>query len=88
MKKSILKTEAERNIKDFFENIISKSQNDVKKIKRLAMSYKIKLGGKKKLFCKKCLTPYKQSQTRIKSDVKSVICKKCGFTSRWKIKPS
>jgi len=85
MKKSKSKLEAEKQINDFFNNIKEKSLKDVKKIKRLAMSYKIKLGEKRKLFCKKCLMPYKNPKIRIKNKTKIVICENCKSISRWNI---
>jgi len=86
MKKSISKKDVEKQIESFFLEIKKKTSEDIKKIKRLAMSYKIKLGEKRKLFCKKCLMPYKNPKIRIKNKTKIVICENCGFTARWKIK--
>ena len=86
MKKSISRPEAEKIIGEFFGNIKDKSSNDVKKIKRLAMSYKIKLGERRKLFCKKCLMPYKIPRIRVKDKVKAIKCGSCGSTSRWRMK--
>ena len=57
-----------------------------KKIKRLAMSKKIALNEKRKLFCKKCLNPYSgKEKVRIKNKKKSVECLKCGSIGRWKM---
>jgi len=83
--KKISKIEAEKEIKEFFEDIENKSPRDIKKIKKLAMSQNIKLGDFRKKFCKKCYSPLK-GKTRIKNKIKSVTCKNCGYINRWKIK--
>ena len=86
MKAKISKTATQEKIKEFFKKIKSKKPKEIKKIKRLAMSKKIRLKEKRKLFCKKCLNPYKNPKIRIKKGKKSVECKKCGHISRWKFK--
>lgn len=83
--KKLSKTEVEEEVKHFFEDIKSKSQREVKKIKKLAMRNSIKLKDKRKLFCKKCFKPYKNPKTRIKKGFKIIICENCGNRSRWKI---
>lgn len=83
MKKS--KTDVEKEIKAFFENIENKTPKQVKKIKKLAMSQNIKLGSYRKKFCKKCFYPL-QGKTRIKDGTKSITCEKCEHINRWKIK--
>jgi len=51
------------------------------------MNKKISLNKKRKLFCKKCLTPYSEKEKlRIKKGMKSVECLNCGGVNRWKIK--
>jgi len=82
----ISKQEAEKEIDEFFKNIKGKSSAGVKKIKRLAMNKSIKLGERKKLFCKKCLTPYNNPKIRIKKGIKLVICENCNSISKWNIK--
>ena len=85
--KKLSKTESEKKIKDFFEEIENKSPKEINKIKKLAMNQKISLKEFRKLFCKYCLTPYsKKEKIRIKNKVKSIECKICGKISRWKIK--
>ncbi len=80
------KTEAKTQIEFFFKNIKDKTPKEVKKIKRLAMSYNIPLKHYRKTFCKRCLVPYKKPKIRIKNNVKNVTCEKCGFVARWKLK--
>jgi len=83
--KKISKTETEKKIKDFFENIENKSPKEIKKIKKLAMSQNISLKELKKKFCKKCFSPLGHSKIRIKNGIKSVECKSCEEINRWKI---
>jgi len=85
MKSNLSKTEAKEKIKNFFENIEGKSPKDVKKIKCLAMSKNLSLKEKRKLFCKKCMKPYKNPKIRVKNKIKSVECENCGTISRWKL---
>lgn len=80
------KKESESQIKEFFINLRDKTSNEVKKIKKVAMSQNIKLKEKRKAFCKKCLNPYVMPKIRIKNGMKIVVCDKCGAVSRWKIK--
>jgi RNase P subunit RPR2 len=80
------KSEAEKQIKGFFEEIKDKSVKEVKKLKKLAMSESIPLKGLRKAFCKKCLTPFENPKVRIKKGIKIVTCKKCGYLNRWKMK--
>ena len=86
MKKTISKTEAKQQIEEFFENIKSKSPEEVQKIKKLAMKYKIPLKDKRKLFCKNCLNPHKNPSIRVKNDLIRINCGECNYTSHWKIK--
>ncbi len=85
MKKDISKSQAEKKIENFFSDAKSKSSKEVRKIKRFAMAYNIPLREKRKLFCKKCLSPYKNSKIRIKNKIKSVECENCGTMGRWKM---
>jgi len=82
--KNLSKTEAIKEIDDFFLKIKNKKPEEIKKIKKLAMSYNLPLRERRKTFCKKCLNPYIKPKIRIKKQMKSVICEKCGFVSRWK----
>lgn len=84
--KKLPKTEAKKQIQEFFLEIKKKSAKQVKKIKKLAMSHNIKLKEKRKLFCKKCLVPYKNPKIRIKNKIKITTCKNCDYVARWKIK--
>ncbi len=87
--KKLSKKESSSKLENFFSNIFNKSSKEVKKAKRLAMSHNIKLKDKRKLFCKKCLTPYRGNEkVRINKDLKSITCKHCGYISHYRIKKS
>lgn len=86
MKSKFSKTEAKKQIKEFFLDIKNKTPKEIKKIKKLAMKHNIPLKEKRKLFCKKCLTPYKNPRIRIKNKIKSITCRECGYVARWRIK--
>ncbi len=85
MKRELTRKEAERKIKEFF----AKDRLDAektKKIKRLAMKYCIRLEAYKRRFCKKCFGDLRNGKTRINKGIKCVICAKCSFVNRWKLK--
>ncbi len=84
--KKTSKTEAKKQIDFFFAGIKEKNSGQVKKIKKLAMSHNINLKDNRKLFCKKCLAPYKNPKIRIKNKSKTITCNECNYISRWKIK--
>ena len=86
MKKKHPKKEVEKKIGEFFDSVQKKEAREIKKIKKIAMSYNIALKEKRKLFCKKCLTPYKFPKIRTKNNIKSVECDNCRNISRWRIK--
>jgi len=79
------KSETEKEIKKFFEDINEKSPKEIKKIKKLAMRHNIKLGWLRKKFCKKCYST-KMKVALVKNGVKTVKCKNCGFVSRWRLR--
>ncbi|MBU2053027.1 MAG: hypothetical protein ABIJ14_00525 [Nanoarchaeota archaeon] len=85
MIKKISKAEAKKQIEEFFKDIKCKTSKDVKKIKRLGMRHNIPLKEKRKMFCKKCLTPYQNPNIKIKKGLKIVNCKNCGYVSRWRL---
>ena len=88
MSKKLSKSNAETLINNFFKNTNKKDSKQIKKIKKAAMNKNLKLNEKRKLFCKKCLSPYKNNKIRIKKGFKIINCKKCGKINRWKIKSS
>ncbi len=82
--KKLSKLEAKEEIEKFFKSIKDKTPKDIKKIKKLAMHHNIKLGDKRKKFCKKCHST-KLKVNSIKKGLKTIECE-CGNISRWKIK--
>jgi RNase P subunit RPR2 len=86
MKSKLSRSQIQNQIKDFFSDIKNKSSQEIKKIKKLAMSKNIPLKEKRKLFCKKCLAPYSgKEKIRINKGIKSTRCENCGNISRWKL---
>ena len=79
----LTKNEVEKEIKKVFSK--NPEPREVKKAKRLAMKYNIKLKGLRKKFCKKCYST-KLKVRKVKDKVKTVECKNCGYVSRWKLK--
>jgi len=85
MPKKISRKEAKKQIEEFFLNIKDKTPKEVKKIKKLSMSFNLPLKEKRKTFCKKCLNPYKVKKIKIRNKIKSVVCENCGYVNRWRI---
>lgn len=88
MVKKISKTETEKQIKEFFQDIKNKTPREIKKMKKLAMSKNISLKELRKKFCKKCYSAYRTPKIRIKDNIKSIACENCKNISRWKINSS
>jgi RNase P subunit RPR2 len=84
MKKELTRKEAEQKVKEFFEKERLDSKQ-TKKIKRIAMKYRIRLGEYKRRFCKKCFSDLRNGKTRISKGNKTVVCPKCNYFNRWKI---
>ena len=85
MKTDLTKKQAEEKVKKFFSDIESKSQEEIRKIKRFASHYKIKLKDKRKQFCQKCYNNRFRILS-VKKGFKRVKCEKCGEIYKWKIK--
>ena len=83
--KKLIKQEAEKEIKTFFEDIKNKKQREIKKIKRLAMKHNIKLGSLRKKFCKRCFSPRLKIKS-IKNKIKITECQQCKNVSRLKLR--
>jgi len=88
MAKKLSKKEIEEKIREVLCSSKIPSPQEIKKIKKLAMSRNVKLGELRKKFCKKCYTFFTPSncEIRIKRGFKRVKCKSCGFVSRYRIK--
>ena len=83
MKTNLTKKEAQEKIDNFFKKDDFTAE-EVKKIKRLAMKFNIKLGLYKKTFCKKCLLKLK-GKLSINKMFKTIECKNCRYKNRFKI---
>lgn len=85
MKTEISKEEIKQKISDVFSK--NPSAEEIRKIKKLAMSKNIKLGEYKKEFCKKCYCFFNKenSSIRIKKGFKTVRCNNCSKISRYKL---
>ena len=86
MKQEISKQEIREGINKVFSG--APSPDEIKKIKKIAMSKNIKLGLFRKTFCKRCFSYFnsKNSETRIKNGFKIIRCKKCSQINRWEMK--
>jgi len=84
MKTNLNKTEAKEKIDKFFQREKFTSE-EMRKIKRLAMKFRIRLKEKRRRFCKKCLSQLK-GKIRISNGNKIIECEKCGFRNRFKMK--
>ncbi len=83
MKTKLIKEEAQQKIEEFFKKE-SFVKEEVKKIKRLAMKFNIKLGKLRQNFCKKCLSKLK-GKIRITKTHKTIECENCGYRNKFKI---
>jgi hypothetical protein len=79
------KKEAMEKIEEFFKSINHKTPKEIKKIKKLAMKHSIKLGEKRKLFCKKCFS-VKLKTLSTKNKIKKGVCENCKKKYSWRIK--
>lgn len=84
MKKDLSKKEVYSIVESFFKRKEFNSEQ-LKKIRRLAMKYKIPLKEKRKLFCKYCLNKL-EGKTRINKEHKSITCRVCNRVSKFKLK--
>lgn len=84
MKNKISRKEAGEMIREFF----SKKKfgpGGIRKIKKLAMRYNIKLREYKKKFCKKCLCELR-GKIRLGKKFKTIECEKCRYKNRFSLK--
>ena len=77
------KKDVEKVIEEFFRE--KHKPEEVKKIKKLSMEYRIRLGELKKKFCKKCFFMNLKTLS-IKNKVKRVQCENCKSIFRWRVK--
>ncbi|MBS3074602.1 hypothetical protein J4447_04075 [Candidatus Pacearchaeota archaeon] len=79
--------EIKNEVDKFFENLKDKTPEQIRKIKKKAMSINFKLGKLKRRFCQKCYRIYNfNDKIRIKNNLKVIVCSNCGTKRRWAIK--
>jgi RNase P subunit RPR2 len=83
MKHHLSKTQVQEKIDEFFKRK-DFTPSEVKKIRRLAMKHKIKLGVLRKKFCKKCLSQLK-GKTRLTNTHKTIICNSCNHNNKFRL---
>ncbi len=90
MKNKLSKKQVEEKIANFFRQTGELDPRNIKKTKRLAMSYNLKLKDYRKRFCKKCFSDlkYNKGKIRVGKMYKTIECAKCGFLNRWKVNSS
>jgi len=76
------KKQAEEKINEFFKE--KHNKEEVRKIKKISMRYRIKLKDLRKKFCSKCFS-MKLKFKKVKGNRKTVECLECGNLMRWKI---
>ena len=74
------KSDAKKRIEAFFTKD-SFTNEEARKIKRLAMHHKIRLGKQRSRFCKKCNADLKNGKVRIGKGYKIITCS-CGFRNK------
>lgn len=82
--KEMSRTEAREKIEEFFNNIKSKNKEEIKKMKNLASHNHIRLGEKRRLFCKHCFST-KLKVRKIAKEQITKECLGCGKRMRWRI---
>ena len=83
MKIYLNKKQAESKISEFFQQK-DFMPGQLKKIKRIAMKFNIKLGAYRKIFCKKCLYPI-AGKLSITKTHRTIECKNCGHRNKLRI---
>jgi RNase P subunit RPR2 len=83
VKTNLNRTQAQEKINEFF-NKENFSDAEVKKVKKLAMNFNIKLGENRKNFCKKCLSKL-EGEISIKGSYKNVVCESCGHRNKFRL---
>lgn len=82
--RDLSKTKAKEKIEEFFKDIKEKDKESIRKIKKLASHYHIRLNEKRKVFCKYCYST-KLKTRKIRQNMKTVECENCKKMMRFKI---
>jgi len=81
--------EIKKEIDEFFKGIKNRSPEQVRKIRKKAMSVNIKLGVLRKFFCQNCNHVYTSKDSiRINKGLKIILCSSCKERNRIKINSS
>ncbi len=83
--KSLSKSDASNKIEEYFSKD-SLNSKETKKIKKLAMAFRISLKKYRKRFCKSCYSDLKLGKVRVSKNYKYVECPSCKKRNAWKIK--
>lgn len=84
--KKLSKKEAQEIVQEFFDNSQRIEPSQVKKMKTLAMTHRIRLGEYRKKFCKKCYVDLTLGTVKILGKNKKVVCGVCRTINKWIIK--
>lgn len=77
------KEDVKREADEFFKD--KHDAEEVRKMRITAMGSQVKLGEKRKLFCKRC-NSMELKVLGVKRGIKRVRCTKCDSISRWRVK--
>ena len=80
----LTKKETQDKIEMFFKKE-EFTQQEMKKIKKLALKFNIKLGAYKKNYCKKCHNKL-EGKIKVNKTFKTVSCSSCGFLNKIKLR--
>jgi RNase P subunit RPR2 len=78
------KSDAKKKIEEHFSQE-KLSLKQTKKIKKISMANRIRLGTFRKKFCKKCLSDLSLGKVRISKGRKIVVCGSCRYINKSKI---
>lgn len=78
------KTEAKKKIEEYFSRNKIESE-ETRKIKKIAMKHRIRLGEYRKRFCKKCYADLRNAKVRVTRNSKIVNCPSCNSAYRFRI---
>ena len=84
--KKLNRKDAQVIVQEFFDNSQRIEPSQVKKMKTLAMTHRIRLGEYRKKFCKKCYVDLTLGTVRVNNGSKILTCGVCGTINKWIIK--
>jgi RNase P subunit RPR2 len=86
MKTKLTRQKAIDKIDEFFKREEFHAE-EIRKIKKLAMKFNIKLGVYRRNFCKKCLSKLK-GNIKVSKTHKTIDCKNCGYKNKYTLEIS